>query len=213
VNGVVDRARRLRLRLLGPRGAPPALRAGLKSLRPGAIAIDCGANVGHYTAYMAARRARVYAFEPNPHAFAILRRRFARAANVECREQAVAARDGTARLYLHARSEEDEVLWSVGSSLVASKGNVAERFVDVETIDLDAFIAGLHRPVSLLKLDVEGAEIAILARLLDSGRLAEIEHVLVEMHDTRIPALAEDGAALRTRLAAAGLENVRLDWD
>ena len=208
-----EQARRLARRIVGPRGAPPRLRTALRSLGPGTIAIDCGANVGSYTAYMTERGARVYAFEPNPHAFAVLERTFAGAPNVECRGQAVSDRAGTARLYLHAQAEEDQVLWSVGSSLVASKGNVAASYVDVETIDLDAFIAGLDRPVTLLKLDVEGAELAILGRLLDSGRLAAIEHVLVEMHDTRIPALREEGAALRARLADAGLRNIWLDWD
>ena len=85
-------------------------------------------------------------------------------------------------------------------------------FVDVETIDLDAFLDGLGGDVQVLKLDVEGAEIEILERLLESGRLAAIEHVLVEMHDRRIPGLEERGDKLRERLGAPAYRHVRLFW-
>lgn len=41
-----------------------------KRLHHGDFAIDCGANVGEVTRKMAKNGAMVYAFEPNPHAFA-----------------------------------------------------------------------------------------------------------------------------------------------
>src|SRR3546814_4183293 len=44
-----------------------------KRLRPGDIAIDCGANVGRFTRPIAEGGATVHAFEPNPDAFAELR--------------------------------------------------------------------------------------------------------------------------------------------
>ena len=73
------------------------------------------------------------------------------------------------------------------------------------------FLETLGRTVRVLKLDVEGTEIEILERLLESGRLNAIEHVLVEMHD-RIPGLARRGAELRRRLARPRTTHVRLDW-
>ena len=45
----------------------------LKNLKAGDIALDCGANVGKITVPMAQTGAAVYAFEPNPHAFAKLK--------------------------------------------------------------------------------------------------------------------------------------------
>ena len=70
----------------------------------------------------------------------------------------------------------------------------------------------LRSLLQLLKLDVEGSEIEILERLLDSGQLAQIPYVLVEMHDTRIPSLAPAGTRLRAKLAATEFEHVLLDW-
>ena len=186
------------------------LRDATRSLHAGATAIDCGAHVGNVTAAFAATGARVIAFEPNPAAFASLRRRFEDADNVRCVNAAVSDRGGRARLYLHRSAAEDPVKWAVGSSLFAAKGNVdAATSVEVETVDLDGVIRELPR-VDLLKLDVEGAEVPILARMIETGRLIRIGLVLVEMHDTKIPDLRQAGAELRKRLTA--WPNVRLDW-
>jgi len=177
------------------------------------VAVDCGANVGRVTALLAARGAEVYAFEPNPYAFDVLSARFASSPRVHCLAKAVATRSGTARLHLHVDALSDQLTWSTASSLLASKPNVdPSTFVDVQTVDLDAFLAGLDRPVRVLKLDVEGAEIEILERLLETGRLGAVEHVLVEMHDRRIPGLEERGSALRERLTAPAYHHVHLDW-
>ena len=191
----------------------PQAQAAVESLRRGLVAIDCGANVGNVTAAFAARKAEVYAFEPNPAAYRVLTARFARDAHVHCSPLAVAARDGMATLYLHRNSASDPVKWSTGSSLYPEKGNVdRDAGVEVQTIDLSRFIASLGRPVHLLKLDVEGAEIEVLERLLDTGQLRDIRHVLVELHDRKIQSLEGPGAVLRGRLAQEGLDHVLLDW-
>lgn len=204
---------RLYDRVLGPHQVPRDTRAAFRSLGPSALAVDCGANVGRVTALLAGRGADVYAFEPNPHAFTVLARRFADTPRVRCLPQAVAARAGVARLHFHVDAASDQVTWSTGSSLFGSKPNVdPAMFVEVETVDLGAFLDGLGRDVHVLKLDVEGAEVEILERLLESGRLASVGHVLVEMHDRRIPGLETQGAELRRRLADPAYRHVHLDW-
>lgn len=165
------------------------------------------------TSLLAGRGAEVYAFEPNPFAFEILARRFDSNLRVHCLQKAVAAHTGRAELHLHRQAANDEVRWSTGSSLFGSKPNVdPTRSIEVETVDLDAFLCDLNTTTHVLKLDVEGAEIEILERLLDTGRLGEIEHVLVEMHDRKIPGLEARGAELRRRLAHPSCGHVQLDW-
>lgn len=182
-------------------------------LTKGDVAIDGGANVGVVTAAMAEGGATVYAFEPNPDAFARLQARFAGQPHVHCLPQGVLDEPGRARLFLHQNAAEDPVLWSTGSSLREDKGNVAkDRFVDIEVVDLCAFIRGLGRKVRLLKLDVEGVECRILRRLIQTGMIHEIEHVWVETHDQKIPALCAETDALREQIKAQGLAHVRLDW-
>ena len=43
------------------------------SLQAHDIAIDCGANVGKITQFLAQQQATIYAFEPNPYAFQVLK--------------------------------------------------------------------------------------------------------------------------------------------
>lgn len=183
-------------------------------LGPGEIALDCGANVGEITAILARRGATVYAFEPNPDAFHVLRERFADRPNVHCLPLGVLDRDGVLPLYLHRNAADDPVRWSTGSSLLEGKENVRpDRFVEVEVIDLCAFLDRLDGPVRVLKLDVEGVECRILRRLIETGWIDRIEHIYVETHDRKVPALREETEALRALLAERGLRHVRLDWE
>lgn len=185
----------------------------LVALRPGDIAIDCGANVGQVTELLAWTGATVYAFEPNPHAFRRLQARFGRWPNVVCINKGVWHEAKTMPLYLHVRAEEDPVKWSNGSSLLPFKSNVRpDQAVMVDLVDLPAFLRHLDAPVRILKMDVEGAECPILERLLDEGLLRNISCVLVETHDDKIPELRAATDAIRERCRAEGLTQIRLDW-
>ena len=164
----------------------------VRALPRGAIALDCGANVGEVTAKLARRCGLVVAFEPSPVAFQELQRRVGGRRNVRLVHAAVGDADGTRRLYDHESAGTDPLGASAGSSLHPSKLNVNKRrWTTVTVVDLDRVIAGLTGPPDLLKLDVEGTEIEILERLIDTGRLETIPHVVVEMHDGVIPELAE----------------------
>jgi len=184
-------------------------------LGPGDLAVDCGANVGEVTSELARAGAFVHAFEPNPDAYAVLEERFGEVANVELHQQAVLDRSASVRLYLHVDAAADPVAASIGSSLLESKGNVdRDRFVEVEAIDLAEFVLGLDRPVSVLKLDVEGVECPIVHRLLDTGAVDRVEAMFVELHDRHIPQLRGENDRLRERLAHEGLaDRVLTDWE
>ncbi len=184
------------------------------ALSPGDLAIDCGANIGWVTGRMLARGARVIAFEPNPHAFEVLKGAHAENPAADCRNAGVHDHDGHADLYLHHRAFEDEVHWSAGSSMLEFKGNIdPARSVRVEVVDLARLILELDEEVALLKIDVEGLEVPILNRLLDSGAIDRVRLTLVEAHDQRIPELKPETDALRDRLRREGREtSIRLDW-
>jgi FkbM family methyltransferase len=199
--------------MLGPPELPRRFRSAFRALGPGSIAIDCGANVGVFTALMAERSATVYAFEPNPYAFEALAMRFAGLVNVHCANAAVSDHEGRAPLYLHRDAGTEPLRMSTASSLIATKGNVSpDESVDVQLVDLDAFIRDLGRRVTLLKLDVEGVEIAVLRKLLATDTIELVDVALVEMHEGRIPQLREEATKLRDDLARRGATNVRLDW-
>lgn len=190
-----------------------AFNAEIAGLRPGDVAIDCGAHVGRFTAAMAESGAKVYAFEPNPDAFARLQDNVAPYANVECYQAAVTTESGPVRLYLHKYAATDPVHFSSGSSLVESKRNVRkDRFTVVAGIGLADFLKSLDRRVRLLKMDIEGAEVDVLNQLLDEGLHARIDKAFVEVHDRQIRSLAEPTRRLRERLSSLQAEHFRLDW-
>jgi FkbM family methyltransferase len=184
-----------------------------RRLRPGDIAIDCGANVGRFTLPMAESGATVHAFEPNPDAFAQLAQNVATFPAVHLHQQAVADRPGSVKLYLHELAESDPVKWSTGSSLLAFKGNVRpDTFVEVEAVDFVAFLKTLDRPVSLLKMDIEGAEVQVLERLLEEGLQDHIKQAFVEVHDRKIPELVGPTNRLRERLCEQRITHIDLSW-
>ena len=206
-------------------GAPPAAATERKldesdlsslSIAAGDLVVDCGASVGDVSEVLAELGAEVHAFEPNPVAFARLAARFEASPTVNCYQQAVSTENGSATFYPHESLVEDPTAIDTanGSSLLAFKSNVrTDHGYTVETIDLAAFIKGLGRPVRLLKIDIEGAEIEVVNRLIDERVLDDVEQVLVETHERKITELLDSTEALRERIGKEGLsDKISLDW-
>lgn len=183
-------------------------------LSPNSIALDLGANVGKITQQMADSGATVYAFEPNPFAFERLQQRFKDNPKVTCLNKAVLDKETTIPLYFHEFSDQDEITWSVGSSLLDYKKNVLKgKKVDVQAVDLAEFIKSLEKPIDLIKMDIEGVECKVINHLIDSGMMDKIKLMLVETHDHKIPELKEETDALRSRINELGLEKkINLNW-
>jgi FkbM family methyltransferase len=181
-------------------------------LPKGALVLDCGANIGKVT--MAFRRvgARVHAFEPDPHAQTRFRAHFAGDPGVTLHPVGVGAEPGRFTLHRTRDFASNPDRASIASSLFVHDQHGDSDAVEVEVIDLLAFIRGLDRKVDLLKMDIEGAEVAILERMFDEGLHRDIGHVYVETHERFSPDLAARTAALRERIAREKIGNVDLDW-
>jgi hypothetical protein len=112
-------------------------------------------------------------------------------------------------LSAHARFADNPDRFVQSSSLFTARDNGRE-FVTVEQIDFPAFIKALPCRVAILKMDIEGAEVPILERLLDTGLIERFDYVFAETHERVIPELVERTMALRARIAS--LHNINLDW-
>jgi len=142
------------------------------------VIFDVGGNIGQSVERFDElfTGANIHSFEPHPAAFDELRRKFGGADNVQCVQLALGARKGTVRFHAAYRSEV--------SSLLPPEPFVMERSVNnnydhdeievaMETMDDYAARHGVDR-VDIMKLDVQGAELDVLAGasgLLSRGRV------------------------------------------
>jgi len=189
------------------------LRPLLKGLNSTSIVIDCGANIGDITNKFASTGAQVHAFEPDPQAFSILAKRFANTQNVHLNNAAVWVEDTTLDLHFHEDSDGDSEEFTVSSSVISNKLNVSQsNTVAVKAIDLVAFLQQFDQNIAVLKMDVEGAEIEILDRIITSEVYKKVDLMLVETHETKIPGHQEAVAHLKQKLAEKSIDHVKLNW-
>jgi FkbM family methyltransferase len=131
-------------------------------VRPGMTVLDVGAHVGCH-ALLAARlvgsEGKVYAFEPSPDNFALLRKNVELNGykNVDLIPKAVAEKTGTVTFHLSPEGNDRNAIFK--SSRASGRG----RSVEVQTVSLDDFLEQKGWPkVDFIKIDVEGAEPLVL---------------------------------------------------
>jgi FkbM family methyltransferase len=129
-------------------------------LRPGMCFLDIGANSGYYAllaAHLVGPSGIVHAFEPNAAVRARLTNNIALNGfgNIVVHREAMTRQTGTVRFYKSAWSAND------GISSIIPKYGLEEEGEDVAALCLDDFAARTlaGRPVDLLKIDIEGAEV------------------------------------------------------
>jgi FkbM family methyltransferase len=197
-------------------------------VREGDVVLDVGANVGVAAAFFAAEcgAALVHSFEPVAPIFALLRENVAGLPACVPHPYGLAAADGTARITfyrgaaamsgLYADPDRDRALVRAALANFGLHGadadaELAGRYepevLECELRTLSGFLReeGLDR-VDLLKVDVERAELDVLAGIADEHWPA-IRQVALEAHD-------EDGRAARiaTALTERGFA-VAIDQD
>lgn len=165
-------------------------------LHPGETAVDVGANIGFYTARFARRvgpAGRVHAFEANPVLVDRLERMIPLNGFSDCvrlHPVAVSDREGTARFYL------SDHLDTTGMSSLVRKTYLEDAVsIEVPTTTLDRCAREQAiGPIALLKMDIEGAEIAALRGMEETLRARPPRAILCEVADNR-HSLATDSVA------------------
>ena len=180
----------------------------------GMTCIDLGANLGVYTRVMASRAKHVIAFEPDPWTIEELQANVADLDNVEIENAAAGTKDETVYLYRHTQFEEDCMWYSESSSVIVNKGNVSKKSaVEVRQVDFIRYLEHIDEDIGILKIDIEGAEVALLEALFDrSDLMGRLSYIFAETHERLIPHHKPRVKALRAR--ARGLERpyVNLYW-
>jgi FkbM family methyltransferase len=134
------------------------------------LILDCGANIGLSVMYFKTLypNCRIIAFEPDPAIFAALRHNVAQCGfrDVELRNEAVWCRAANATFMTEGGF----------SGRIAKPGDTAS-LITVPAVRLRDF---LSEPVDFLKLDIEGAEAAVIRDC--AGCLRNADRIFVEYH-------------------------------
>jgi len=211
INGVTYRVDSRQRKRLGRHYDAPVADFIRGRIRPGALCVDVGANVGVYVlqfCHWSGASGRVVAFEPNPRAREVLSKHVelnGLRGRVEVVPAAVGARGGSAVLFA---SGADGM-----SRLGAPNELIADRVEEltVEVVALDDFCASRGLEPDWLFVDIEGFEIAALegARELIE-KSGERLSVVVEMHPNVWESAGTTRASAEELLDELGLRAVPL---
>jgi FkbM family methyltransferase len=172
-----------------------------RMLRPGMTVVDVGAHHGLYTLLASkcvGRQGRVLAFEPSPREASRLEKhlRLNRCRNVEVDGRAVADKAGEAELHVVDGPRD----W--GNSLRPPSVAEPVHSVRVNTCRLDDALAekGI-RSVDFIKMDTEGAELAVLQGAQRLVHRAPRPVILAEVQDVRTRPWGYEAREIMRKLA------------
>jgi FkbM family methyltransferase len=183
INGVTYRVDPHHRHRLGQNYDAPVAAFLRERVKPGALCLDVGANVGVYVlqfAHWSGPTGRVIAFEPNPSARVVLEKHIQMnrlGERVEIVPAAVGETSGEDILY----AAEADGMSRLGAPNKALLGSVRE--IAVPVVTLDNYCKGNGLKPDWLFIDIEGFEIAALSggRELIESRRGELG-IVVEMH-------------------------------
>jgi FkbM family methyltransferase len=153
---------------------------------PALTIFDIGAHEGqtYYTYRSLFPSAKIYSFEPSPSLFAALKLAQGGDRNAEAHPLAVSDTQGTQVFHLNQSSGTNSLLKSGEKAAEYYAPGLFDRKseLEVETTTVDRFMALHNIPeVSILKLDIQGAELMALKGAADNLRKKTISLIFLEV--------------------------------
>jgi len=207
-----------RIRKGRPKPSKEALREDLaRSIATCDTYFDFGANTGQQIPLIPGS-VDAYLFEPDPIAFSVLSTHCAQSGNITAINGAVWIRNGKKRLFRHRDFLNYDDLTiktakTVSSSLMASKNNVDRRnTVEVQVFDVVQVVRQKGCGQVVMKMDIEGAETAVLLRLGFSKAARSVSTLYVESEAHKIPLLRFARPVVRIILHLTPLRGKIRNW-
>ena len=127
-----------------------------KVVKEGNTILDLGANLGYYTllaAKLVGKNGKVFAFEPEPRNYNLLLKNIAlnEYENVVPMQKAISDKAGVVKLFLDTEDSGSHTIRHIGEN---------KEFIEVPAVALDEFFADKGLSIDVIKMDIEGAEIA-----------------------------------------------------
>lgn len=144
---------------LGEEYEPLATAVVKKLVKKGDTILDIGANIGYYTllfAKLAGENGRVFAFEPEPENFSILKKNIEANGyqNVVLVQKAVFDKNEKIKLYLRDDNRGDHRIYDSGDG---------RQTIEITSVRLDDYFKNHNGKIDFIKMDIQGAEGAALS--------------------------------------------------
>ena len=163
-------------------------------LRPGAVFVDVGANIGYFSVLAASivgDDGAVFAFEPDPENFRLLEANLALNdlhQNVTAIPAALAEQDRAGQLYLSEDNLGDHQIYAVDDQ---------RESVQIKLLNGGAFLEDRLQRLDLLKVDTQGSEYQVIKGLMPLLlELATAPHILLELTPLSLRQAGSSGRAL-----------------
>ena len=146
--------------------------------KEGDTVVDIGAHIGYYT-LLAARivgdTGKVYAFEPDPanHDVLVGNIKLNGFQNVVTVRKAISDKNGQIELYLNEKNTGGHSIY---------RPEKVKRLVVVESVTLDDYFKNREHPIDIVKMDIEGAEMAALSGMRKIIETNENLKIFAEFH-------------------------------
>jgi len=125
-----------------------------KEIKKGDVVLDIGANIGYYTlifAKLVGEEGKVFAFEPDPDNFALLKKNIEINGyrNVILVQKAVSNKTAKIRLYLSEARADVHTIYD---------SHDGRQSIEIEAVRLDDYFKNYNGRIDFIKMDIEGAE-------------------------------------------------------
>ncbi len=184
----------------------------INSLPRGSLVIDVGANVGKFTKIFLKKEFKVHAFEADPIAINELKKNCGDDENLKLFEVAVGIKNESKKLYRYRKFDAANPETTIGSSVLSFRRGKDKPFVEIKCIDFIDYLKNIENKIALLKMDIEGAEVEILEKIIDEKLYKKIGKIYAETHERFSHKIAIETVNLRARLVKENINNINLNW-
>jgi len=164
-----------------------------RRIKKGWTVYNVGAHIGYYTvifSHLVGDTGRVYAFEPEPHNFALLQKNTGKLKNVVLINKAISDRAGKTRLYFGGENTGDNRIYPFNR----------KDSVKVKTARLDEY-----KTPDFVKIDVQGAEVLVLKGM---GKM-RIRRMMIEFDPLHLQLAGSSSKEFFEMLKNCGIYDIR----
>jgi FkbM family methyltransferase len=172
-----------------------------EAIKPGDTVVDVGANIGYFSIIAAQKtgsHGKVYAFEPAPGNFRLLRKNVQRsgAVNVTCIQKAVADERKATTLFESNHPGQHSLLLQPYTKTGHTR--------TVECVTVDEYLGG--QTVGVIKMDIEGYEYFALQGMRRTIANSNDFTLFTELHPRILRSIGIDPMEFLARLLSLGLD-------